>query len=295
MPSLSVPKQSRHRPRRIFGRVAEISAQPSDQELLHCAGGRRGGDAFAVLMRRYQPELLNYLVRLLRDPHRAEEVLQAAFLRIYQHRDRFQRGRRLRPWMYSIATHLAIDLIRSEARKRTVSLDTPRFERELEGGTLVELLAATVQDPAEQIEARELYDWLHRAVEALPEHLRTVITLVYFRGLKFREAAEALNLPEGTIKSRVHAALVAIARDWRQRQPLGNGPASDAGGTAGNATLFCRESRELSALSQRSNDGKRIVSRSGALGAAGREKEEVSHVTFTDSVAGDVPGNLLPT
>ena len=73
------------------------------------------------------------------------------------------------------------------------------------------MLTAAVPSPPEVLEARELREWAHRSVDALPEHLRVVMLLVYFQGLRFREAAEALALPEGTIKSRVHAALARLA------------------------------------------------------------------------------------
>jgi RNA polymerase sigma-70 factor (ECF subfamily) len=251
----------------------------TDEELLRRAADLRDNGAFAELIHRYERELHGYLTRLLRDPHRAEEVVQTTFLRVFEHAHAFQHDRPVRPWIYSIATHLAVDVLRDNTRRHEVSLDRVRGPAQADGAGLAELLAAAVPSPPEELEARELHDWAHRAVDALPEHLRVVVLLVYFQGLKFREAAEALGLPEGTIKSRVHAALVKLAKDWEQ-------------GKAPNGTA-----RTKSAL-ERSNSRENRCIRGGAWGAAGRTmkeemKREVCHATLTDSVGRNSSQDVL--
>jgi RNA polymerase sigma-70 factor (ECF subfamily) len=200
------------------GVPAKLGEVLSDEDLLRQAVDFKQDGAFAELVGRYEGEMRGYLTRLLHDPHRAEEVLQTTFLRVFEHAHEFEHDRPLRPWIYSIATHLAVDALRETTRRHEVSLDQTRGPARPDGAGLTELLAATVPTPPEELEARELHDWAHRAVHNLPEHLRVVVCLVYFQGLRFREAAALLGLPEGTIKSRVHAALLKLAKDWEEWQ-----------------------------------------------------------------------------
>ena len=83
-------------------------------------------------------------------------------------------------------------------------------------GKLLDLLTSHEQSPAAQLSADERREWIGRAVGNLPEPLRDVVNLVYFQDLKYREAAEALNIPVGTVKSRMHAAVAKLHEAWTQ-------------------------------------------------------------------------------
>ncbi|MGC4002170.1 MAG: RNA polymerase sigma factor [Pirellulales bacterium] len=71
-------------------------------------------------------------------------------------------------------------------------------------------------DAEAQMEFGERRDWVRQAVEALPETLRTALVLVYYQGLKYREAADVLEIPVGTVKSRLHAAILKLHEAWNQ-------------------------------------------------------------------------------
>jgi RNA polymerase sigma-70 factor (ECF subfamily) len=71
----------------------------------------------------------------------------------------------------------------------------------------------------EQVERKE---WVRQAVAALPEQLRSAVRLVYFRGLKYREAADELEVPVGTVKSRLHSAVKRLGEAWKQAHPANN-------------------------------------------------------------------------
>ena len=92
------------------------------------------------------------------------------------------------------------------------SLDR-RAQRDFEGesGALIESLGGDGTEPGEEVEAAEQHDQVRQAVEALPEQTRQVVMLVYFQGLKYREAADILGIPVGTVKSRLHAAIEKLS------------------------------------------------------------------------------------
>src|SRR5438477_4708396 len=97
----------------------------SDEELL--ARFRRGQrEAFGVLVRRYERELFGYLRRYLGDASLADDVFQNTFLQLYTKIGTYERGRPVRPWLYTIATHQAIDALRRNGRHTALSLDEPR-------------------------------------------------------------------------------------------------------------------------------------------------------------------------
>lgn len=192
------------------------SAKPSDEELLLRYRDHAVPEAFRELLHRYERELFSYLCRYLRDETLAEEVFQAVFMRVHEKARLFEEGRAFRPWLYSIATHQAIDALRKAGRRRTTSLDTVHGEVEMDGTTLLDLLEDPTGGPLAQLEEHERSEWARQAVDGLPQYLRDVVLLVYFQGLKFREAADALGIPLGTVKSRMHQALVRLNAAWKR-------------------------------------------------------------------------------
>lgn len=138
----------------------------------------------------------------------AEDVFQQTFLQVHLKCDQFESGRKVRPWLYTVATNQAIDSQRRNRRHQMVSLDRPTGgDSEEDPASLVKLLDAAEPDPAEQTQSAERHEEVRQAVEDLPDPIRQVVMLVYFHGLKYREAAQALDIPVGTVKSRLHAAV----------------------------------------------------------------------------------------
>lgn len=191
----------------------------SDEELLLRYRDHRDQAAFDALVHRYERELYSYLKRYTRDDSLAEEVFQAAFLKLHQKVQLFEPGRRVRPWLYSIATHLAIDALRSAGRRTAHSLDAEQRHAEQDGPGLLQLLVDQAPSPLDRLEEQERKKWLHAAVDRLPDLLRSTLILGYFQGLKYREVAEVLGIPVGTVKSRMHAALTRLTAAWKEGQP----------------------------------------------------------------------------
>jgi RNA polymerase sigma-70 factor (ECF subfamily) len=180
----------------------------TDEKLL--AAYRADGDraAFEELVHRYEKELYGYLRNYLGDADLAEDVFQQTFLQVHLKCEQFEPDRKLRPWLYAVATNQAIDLRRRNGRHRMASLDRRMGTTgEGEAGPFAELFDSPERGPAEESESGEDRDRIRRVVNELPEPTRQVVMLVYFQGLKYREAAEVLGVPVGTVKSRLHAAI----------------------------------------------------------------------------------------
>ena len=160
-------------------------------------------------------ELYSYLRRYLGSAEAAEDVFQATFLQVHLKCDRFEEGRRFRPWLYTIATNQAIDYQRRHKRHRMVSLDRSGDESE-DVGKLLDLLVSAETDPADQMDELERAEWVQQALDGLTDQMRCVVDLVYYQGLKYREAADVLEIPVGTVKSRLHAAILKLNQTWAE-------------------------------------------------------------------------------
>ena len=185
----------------------------SDEDLLRLFRIDDDPAAFETLVHRYEQELFSYLRRYLGSAERAEDVFQATFLQVYLKKENFEDGRRFRPWLYTIATNQAIDAQRRNKRHRMVSIDQ-RSGADDDVGALVEMLSGADQTADDQLAVEEAREWVRTAVGDLPEALKSAVLLVYHQGMKYREAADVLGIPVGTVKSRLHAALLKLNESW---------------------------------------------------------------------------------
>jgi RNA polymerase sigma-70 factor, ECF subfamily len=192
----------------------------SDEQLLALfRQGRR--ETFAVLVRRYEGELYGYLRRYLGDSDLAEDVFQNTFLQVFTKIDQYEAGRPVRPWLYTIATHQAIDALRRQGRHQAVSLDQER--EELAGADvpqLLGLLESREAGPVELLHTEERRLLVRASVDRLPDFLRQVVVLAYYQGLKYKDVAEIMDIPVGTVKSRLHAALCRLHEAWAEVNAL---------------------------------------------------------------------------
>lgn len=177
---------------------------------------RQTGDReiFAQLVYRYERELYTYLRRYLGDAEMAEDAFQATFLQVHLKCEQFQADRRFRPWLYTIATNQAIDAKRRNKRHVMVSLDQSVEGEDDDIGRLVSLLESQELNPADTAQIGERSQLMQQTLDQLPESMHAVIHLVYYQGMKYREAAEVLQVPVGTVKSRLHAAIAKLTEVW---------------------------------------------------------------------------------
>jgi len=188
-------------------------ARPDEQLL----SAYRGGDkaAFATLVSRYQRELFHFLIRFLGDRAAAEDVFQESFLQVHQSVNQFDPSRRFRPWLFTIAANKARDLIRSQARRPTNPLQASISSGDNESGEFIDLMQAVQQSPDEPMQREELQQLVHRTVMSMPDHLREILLLSYFHQFPYKQISDILDIPLGTVKSRLHAAVAHFAERWK--------------------------------------------------------------------------------
>ncbi len=172
----------------------------------------KGGDleAFEALVRRYEGPLYRFFARLAGDPHLAEDLFQETFLRAFKNRALFDSKRRFAPWLYGIGVIAWKDHRRKEAR---ASLGLQ------EGGGALQV-PDDQGTPAEEVERREIQEVVREEIGHLPEEQRVIILLRHYQGLSYEEIAEALHLPLGTVKSRLHYALAMLRERLGRRRVL---------------------------------------------------------------------------
>ncbi len=195
--------------------TVEQALERTDEMLLLEDRETTDRELFSELVRRYERELYSYLCRYLGDTGMGEDVFQATFLQVHLKCDQFEQGRRFRPWLYAIATNQAIDAQRRNKRHQMVSLD--RVSSSADGdevGKLADLLISDNVNPLDYASQIEWREWVGEALDELSDQMRSVVHLVYYQGMKYREAAEVLSVPVGTVKSRLHAAIAKLNEFW---------------------------------------------------------------------------------
>ncbi|MDR0521273.1 MAG: sigma-70 family RNA polymerase sigma factor [Planctomycetaceae bacterium] len=185
----------------------------TDEDLLveyRCTGQR---DAFEELVHRYERELFAYLYHYLRNAAAAEDTFQKTFMQVWQQCSRFDETREFRPWLYRIATNLAIDHCRRAKNNPAMSAVSIDDENEnTEKLTIAETICGKEPIPDEEASERELVFKVRDAVAQLPDHLRQAVYMVYFQGLTYREAAESAGVHFATLSGRVKSAIEKLNR-----------------------------------------------------------------------------------
>lgn len=186
----------------------------TDEQLLEAY--RFGEKAtFGQLVDRYQRELFHFLVRFLGDRAAAEDIFQETFLQVHQSAEQFDPARRFRPWLFTIAANKARDLMRSQARRPTNPLQASISPGDDDSGQFLDLMQSASQLPSEPLEQEELQQLVQNTVMNMPDHLREIILLSYFHQFPYKQIGDILNIPLGTVKSRLHAAVAFFADRWR--------------------------------------------------------------------------------
>jgi len=173
--------------------------------------------AFGVLMKRYEPALFNFLRRMTGNTADAEELFQETFLRVYQHRARFDATLPFKPWLYRIATNCCNDRLRYRMRRPSFSLDAP-----VDDDSAVPLGARVANGhagPAEHAREHELQERLAGAVKALPVKQRSVFLMARYDGMSYEAIGQALEIPVGTVKSRMNTAVTFLMEQLNEFLP----------------------------------------------------------------------------
>ncbi|MGN6368569.1 MAG: RNA polymerase sigma factor [Phycisphaerae bacterium] len=182
--------------------------------------------AFAELIRRYQQELFAFLARFVADSAAADDLFQETFVQVHKNANGFDPERRFRPWLFTIAANKARDYLRSAGRKHTHSLDNPTGGGAGNSGdeatAFVDLMKSDMAPPPVELENAEDIAAVQHVLAQLSPLYKEVLVMSYFHGFAYKEMADMLQIPLGTVKSRLHSALAAFAKAYKATQHSGH-------------------------------------------------------------------------
>lgn len=185
-----------------------MAQERTDEELL---AAYQQGDvgAFELLLRRHRAPLFTFLLRMLGDRERAEDLAQETFLRIVKGAQAWERRARFQTWLFTIARNLCVDQSRRDRFRRVDSLDAQGPD---DGPAMLDSVPGREIDPARGAESSRLRPVLARALAALPAEQREVFLLREQAGVPFKEIAELTGVNENTVKSRMRYALEGLRK-----------------------------------------------------------------------------------
>ena len=174
----------------------------TDEELI---SRFQNGDerAYVELVNRYKDRLLNFVFQFLGDIEQAEDVVQDTMLRLYEKKHYYKEIAKFSTWIYTIARNLANTELRKRKRRKTTYLSQLSKERQFE--------IPAIQDDVDQSLHNEfINDRIQSAIKNLPEHFKIVIILRDIQELSYEEISNIVEVPLGTIKSRINRARIQL-------------------------------------------------------------------------------------
>lgn len=156
--------------------------------------------AFSELVKRYERYVLNLVYRTLGRAEDAEDIAQETFVKAYLNIRKFKGESKFSTWLSKIAINLCMDKVRERSNR----------EENLEEGVWLTIPQSSYYSPEETVERLEIQDKIKNAVSSLPEDLRMVFILREFEDLSYQEISEMLNIPIGTVESRLHRARMKL-------------------------------------------------------------------------------------
>ena len=174
----------------------EIALPDLDEQALIAQAQCGDRQAFGELVRRYQQGVVNVVYRMCGEASLAEEAAQEAFIRAWQNLPRYNPHFAFRSWVYRIALNVALDVLRSERQTSDLADLSP----------LEQPLAPETDEPEAAMERKERAALVQRAVLALAPASRSVLILREYEGMSYQEMSAALDIPIGTVMSRLNYA-----------------------------------------------------------------------------------------
>ena len=189
-----------------------IVQQPLADEVLMLAFQAGDARAFEQLVQRHRSAIFNFLLRLLGDRARAEDLLQETWLKVVRSAPSYEKKAKFTTWVYTIARNLCVDQSRRDRHRATSSLDAARSDAEGEAQPLGERVPDSRPTPDRAAHGMQLRDAIEVALKKLPEEQREVFLLREYAGVPFKEIADVTGVPENTVKSRMRYALEGLRR-----------------------------------------------------------------------------------
>ncbi|MEH7546090.1 RNA polymerase sigma factor SigW [Bacillus sp. AFS076308] len=168
-------------------------------------------NAFGEIVEIYKNSVFQLCYRMLGNRHEAEDIAQEAFIRAYVNIQSFKQDKKFSTWLFRIATNLCIDRIRK--KKPDYYLDAEVAGTE--GLTMYSQISSDSPLPEAEVESLELQETVQKEILKLPEKYRSAIVLKYMEDMSLNEISEILNLPLGTVKTRIHRGREALRQQLR--------------------------------------------------------------------------------
>ena len=186
----------------------------SEAELLaRYAAGEEA--AFREIVNRYKNGLYTFLKHFLNRHDLIEDVFQETFLQLFTSRDSFDTTRPLRPWLFTIAANKAKDALRKQQRTAAIPIGTIAEAQEMSFDDVLNALTADTTMPYEKLQRSETASRVRQIIANMPENLREILILGYFHQFSYKQMAQILSIPIGTVKSRLHTAVARFGKDWK--------------------------------------------------------------------------------
>jgi len=186
----------------------------TDAELLqHYSKGDEA--AFREIVNRYKNSLYAFLKQFLNQSDLVDDVFQETFLQLFTSRKSFDPSRPLRPWLFTIAANKAKDALRKSQRTAAVPIGTLTESEEMSFDEMLNALSSDAAVPYDDVERSETVSLVNEVIANMPENLREILALAYFQQFSYKQMADILSIPIGTVKSRLHAAVARFAKDWK--------------------------------------------------------------------------------
>jgi len=194
--------------------MAAEYANLSDAELLsRYSAGEEG--AFREIVERHKNGLYAFLKNFLNREDLVEDVFQETFLQLFSSQDSFDPTRPLRPWLYTIAANKAKDALRKIQRTPALPIGALTDSEEMSFGDALNILTAEEERPYEELERGETAANVRGIITDMPGNLREILILAYFNKFSYKQMAQILSIPIGTVKSRLHTAVGRFAKEWK--------------------------------------------------------------------------------
>jgi RNA polymerase sigma-70 factor (ECF subfamily) len=171
-------------------------------------------EAFHELVDRYRDSVYAFLTRFLGRSDLVDDVFQETLMQMFLNRQRFDVSRPLRPWLFSLAANKARDALRRVRRTKAVHLGNMCDDDRLSVNDVLDFLRCDMWMPYDNLDRKETAASVQRVVAEMPEKFREILRLAYFQKLSYAEIAEILDIPVGTVKSRLHTAVAYFAECW---------------------------------------------------------------------------------
>jgi RNA polymerase sigma-70 factor (ECF subfamily) len=171
--------------------------------------------AFRELVNRYKNGLYAFLRNFLTHQDLIDDVFQETFIQLFTSRDSFDTSRPLRPWLFTIAANKAKDALRKQQRTSAAIIGTMADAQEMSFDDVLDSITADKTMPYDELEENEASLQVRGVIADMPDNLREILILAYFNKFSYKQMADVLSIPIGTVKSRLHTAVGRFAKDWK--------------------------------------------------------------------------------